>query len=56
MKKAIYEIERNMLLRRLSAASQSFASKPMFAELLEDEFLDFPRAICEANLLESRDS
>src|SRR6266540_7011055 len=43
----------SMLLRSLSAASQSLASKPMLAELLEDEFLDFPRAIREATLAES---
>src|SRR6266536_105087 len=43
----------SMLLRSLSAASQSLASKPMLAELLEDEFLDFPRAIREATLVES---
>src|SRR5712692_5856472 len=35
----------SMLLRSLSAACQSLGSKPMLAELLEDEFLDFPRAI-----------
>src|SRR6266571_9347345 len=30
----------SMLLRSLSAASQSLASKPILAELFEDEFLD----------------
>ena len=38
-------VSTSMLLRSLSAASQSFASKPMFAELLEDEFLDCPSDI-----------
>ena len=33
---------------QLVSASHSFCSKPMLAELLEDEFLDFLRAICEA--------
>src|SRR5206468_9157626 len=42
----------SILLRSLSAASQSLASKPMLAELLE-EFLDFTRAIESAE--DSRD-
>ena len=36
-----------------SAASQSLASNPMLAVLLEDEILDFPRAICEGILREA---
>src|SRR5947207_2236350 len=35
----------SMLLRNLSAASQSLASKPMLAELLKVVLLDFARAI-----------
>jgi len=34
-----------MLLRNLSAASQSFCSKPIFAELLFDDLRDLARAI-----------
>jgi hypothetical protein len=36
------------VLRSLSAASQSFASKPMLAE--EFALAVFPRAICEAKI------
>ncbi len=38
----------SMLVRSLSAASQSLASKPREPELLEEELLAFARAICEA--------
>jgi len=34
-----------MLLRSLSAASQSLASKPMLAELLFDDLVDLARGI-----------
>src|SRR6202008_3660478 len=43
----------SMLLRSLSAASQSFCSKPMLAELLDETF-DFTRAICRAAILTQR--
>ena len=42
-----------MLLQSLSAASQSLASKPMVAELLEERLLDFWRAIKSETLAES---
>src|SRR5438034_871039 len=43
----------SILLRSLSAASQSFCSKPILAELLDEGF-DFPRDICRATILAQR--
>jgi hypothetical protein len=40
-----------MLERSLSAASHSFCSKPMLAELLFDNFVDLARAISWGGIL-----